>query len=284
MGLTDVISGVMEEFDKRKDKSDVWEKLRKKLKKKGFKEGCDKITAELGDEGAYEFLEVWDALDEHLNKSDYNWNKYDNIRSIKEVSKISNIKETIKFLGEAGYALPYYKEESNIYVNLQNGIQFFKMFEEKSLHKKCASVFKALKNLNYKDINSYITPAPAQLDYIIRIACFKDDVAGAIYILASKGYKIDETIGINKLDSNNIKKITEEGKESIPVYLYNEGNAKLFQEYFNGLEAEKKKSVLKSVLDYETKTGSEGSNNRKQNREWLEKDYTDLLREVGFED
>lgn len=287
MGLTDTIEKAIKDFEKRKDKSEVWEKLRKKLKKKGFKDCCEGIIADLGNDGAYEFLEVWDTLDEHLNKNGYDWDgncKNDNIKHIKILSEIEGVKEIIKVLSEIGYELPTCKEEYKTCIHIGGSIQFFKTLEKEGLYKKCASVFKAFKNLGYQKMNSYVTLPSTQLDHLIRIAYLKEDAAGAIYILANKGYKIDGAIGINKVDFKNIEKITEEGKERIPIYLYNEGDAKIFQDYFNCLETKKKKSVLKSILDYETKTESEGSNNRKLNREWLEKDYKDLLREVGFED
>lgn len=287
MGLTETIEKVIKDFDKRKDKSDVWEKLKDKLKKEGFRDPS-KIIADLGDDGAYEFLEVWGALDEHLKKKDYDWggscNGY-NIDSIKTISKMEGAKGIIRILSEIGYQLPTYIEDRKSHVRVGDEcVQFFKTLEKEGLYKNCTSIIKALKNLDYKDINSYETPAHAQLEYFIKIACIKEDPAGAMYILASKGYKIDKTIGLNKLDLSNIEKIAKEGKEEILVYLYNEVNTRLFQEYFNNLEAEKKKSTLKSILDYETKTELEGSNNRKLNREWLEKDYKDLLREIGFED
>src|SRR4030043_326422 len=99
MGLTDIIEKAVKDFEKRKNKPEVWEKLRKKLKKKGFKDCCDSIIAELGNDGAYEFLEVWDTLDEYLNRNDHHWDgsmKRENITNIKTLSEIEGIKDMIK--------------------------------------------------------------------------------------------------------------------------------------------------------------------------------------------
>lgn len=291
MSLTDTVSGVMEEFNKRKNKSEIWETLEKKLKKAGFKDWYNQMIKETDSLGAYEFLKVWDAIDEHLNKKKIStWAaKNRSFEMMKALSKLDDIEEVIKTLGESGYELPNYKE--NVFIHhvflSENSLKIFEMLAKDGLYKKYGSVFKALKKLGYKEITNYAKSTYTQLSLLINIASLEGDVAGAIYVLANNGYKIDDPTGINKSDFNSIKKITEEdekekseGKGGIPLYLYKTGDTEMFQKYFNSLEAGKKKSVLKLILDYETKEGSD----KNQIQEWLEKNYKPLIREVGFED
>lgn len=267
----------------------------KKLKKNGYKENgseYDEVMGEISLVGAYSFLQVWEALDKHINKDKRKWGGYSNYRmqtarAIKELCKINDIEKVIEVVGETGYdTLSTYSGEIFTYVCLsETNLQIFKNFAENDLYKKYGSVFKAIKKLGYKDIKSYDTSTINQLDNLTEISKLDGDIIGAIYTLAANGYQIDQIVGISKIDIQNIKQIIKKSKKEnleneIPIYLYESKNPELFQEYFNSLEAENKKSVLRSILGYEAKKDT-SSNNQAQG--WLEKEYKDLLREVGFE-
>lgn len=295
MGLTDIISGLMEEHNKRKSSSENWDILKKKLKKNGYKENgaeYDEVMGEISLVGAYSFLQVWEALDKHINKDKHKWGGHRNLRiqttkAIKELCKINNIEKVIEVVGETGYdALSTYSGDIFTYVHLSNeNLQIFKNFAENDSYKKYSSVFKAIKKLSYKNIKSYDTSTLNQLDNLTEISKLEGDTIGAIYTLAANNYQIDQVVGISKIDIQNIKQIIEKSKEEnseneIPIYLYENKNPELFQEYFNNLEAGKKKSTLKSILDYDSKTEPEEPS--KQNREWLEKNYASLIKEITF--
>ena len=76
----------------------------------------------------------------------------------------------------------------------------------------------------------------------------------------------------------------EESQNSkIPIYLYENMDSEIFQDYFNNLSRKDKKLVLESILDYEVKEEPRNPT-RRQNQSWLEETYRDLLKEVGFLD
>lgn len=291
MGLKDTIREVVEDFNKRKNKSEVWETLEKKLIKNGFKEQYNKMMNDMDSLEAYEFLKVWDAIEEHLNKKKATWTyKGKSFEGIKALSELDDVEDVIKILADSGYKLESYIDfpipKTNIYLTT-NDIKIFKTLAKDGLYKKYGLVFKALNKFGYKRISGYKNRY-TQVDRLISLANLEGDAVGAIYVLVNNGYKIDDSTGISKLDIRSIKKITEEDekekteeKDGIPIYLYNTGDAELFQDYFNSLETENKKSVLKSILEYETKQELQEQN---KIRNWLEKSYEHMIREVGFED
>lgn len=297
MGLTDTIEEVIEDFKKRNNEPEIWDILKKKLKKRGFNYKDDYYDYEdlviegISSVGANRFLKVWDTINQYLNKNNYKWNAnsdYEKIKKsfevMKTLSEIDDIEEIIKILAETGYELLTTQYNNQVFLpekslNLFNALAKDKMYKEYNL------VFKTIKRLGYKDIKSYETSSSTQLDYLIEIASLKKDAVGAIYTLVSKSYQIDKIGGINTRDLKIIENIVEEdkkekteGKGGIPIYLYNTGNVELFQDYFNSLETEKKKSVLKSILDNESK--EENSN---QIKGWLENNCENMLKEVSFE-
>lgn len=289
MSLKDTITEVVEDFNKRKNKSEVWETLEKKLIKNGLKKEYQKMVNKMDSSEAYELLKVWDALDEHFNKKKHRWNNIKNVEMMETLSEIDDIEEAIKTLADSGYVLNSFMPSpiSTVIYLEKEDIEFFKALAKDGLFQKYDSVFKTLSKFGYKSISNYKNMYD-QADYLLRMACLEGDVMGSIYVLANSGYKIDGTLGLNRLDLKNIKKITEknkkeisEGKGGIPIYLYNTGNLEIFQDYFISLKAGNKKSVLKSVLEYEIKQELQEQN---KIRDWLEKDYENLIREVGFKD
>lgn len=289
MGLTDTVTEVVKDFNKRKNKSEVWETLEKKMKKSGFKDEYNKLLHELDSYEAYEFLRVWDVINQHLNKKEIKWgDKDETYGMIKTLSKIENIEDVIKTIAYSGYELYIISATpfgTDIYLH-KDDVKIFETLAKDGLYKKYDSVFKVLNKFGYKGVNSYKN-MPTQVDHIISLAGLEGDVLGAIYILVNNGYQIDEFVGLNRLDLKGIERILEEnekeiseGKGGIPVYLYNTGNLELFQDYFTSLTMSDKKSVLKSILEYETKQEPQEHN---KIRDWLEKDYESLIREVGFE-
>lgn len=296
MSLTDKIEEVIEGSKKRNNEPEIWETLKKKLKKRGFNyEGdyfnCkDLIIEGISSVGANRFLKFWDAINEYLNKNNHRWiNENEKIKKsfevMKTLSEIDDIVEVIKTIAEIGYEIPTCYNDQ-VFLN-EEILNLFNALAKDEMYKEYASIFRALKRVGYKDIKSYDTSGPAQLDYLTKIACLKKDAVGAIYVLASKGYQIDKVGGISTRDLKNIEKIVgedkeekSEGKGGIPVYLYNTGNVELFQDYFTSLKIGDKKSVLKSILDHETVTEWEKPSD--QNREWLEKNYEGLIKELTF--
>ncbi len=290
MGLTDTVTEVLEDFNKRKNKSEVWETLEKKLKKAGFKDEYNKLIHELDSYEAYEFLKVWGAINQHLNEKEIRWgNRDEAYKVMKTLSKLDDIEDVIRTITYSGYELHVYKDipfGTDIYLH-KDDVKIFETLAKDGLYKKYDSVFKALNKFGYRGVNSYKNMS-TQVEYITNLASLGGDVLGAIYILVNNGYQIDEVVGLNRLDLKGIERILEEnekevseGKGGIPVYLYNTGNLELFQDYFTSLKMSDKKSVLKSILEYETKQESQEHN---KIRDWLEKDYESLIREVGFED
>lgn len=290
MSLTDTVTDVMEDFSKRRNKSETWAALETKLKKIGLGEVYNKLIREIDSSEAYKLLKVWDMVDERLNKKKLTWGcrKRKTFEVIRALSEIEDIEEVIKTLEDSGFELPPYKD---IFTYTFLDIDHLKLFESLSKDKsyeRYGPVSKALNKLDYKGPNGYPKSKQIQLEHLTNIISLKGDVAGAMYVLANNLYKIDETVGLDSLDIKSIKKIiaedekeASEGKGGIPVYLYNTGNLEMFQDYFNSLKTENKKSVLKSILEYETK--EERKENNKA-REWLEKNYECLIREIGFED
>ncbi|MDP2907591.1 MAG: hypothetical protein Q8O03_06630, partial [Nanoarchaeota archaeon] len=72
MGLTNIITKIIEDSDKIKNTSETWDLLKKKLKKNGYKEDSaeyDNAMGEISLVGAHKILEVWEALDKHVNKN-----------------------------------------------------------------------------------------------------------------------------------------------------------------------------------------------------------------------
>ncbi len=207
---------------------------------------------------------------------------------MKTLSELDDIEGVIKTLADSGYLLNSYMPSpiSTVTYLIEEDIRLFKTLAKDGLFKKYDSVFKTLSKLGYKSTSDYKNMYN-QAAYLLSIACLEGDVIGAIYVLANNGYKTDGTFGLNRLDLKNIKKITEKsnketskGKDGIPVYLYNTGNTEIFHNYFISLKAGNKKSVLKSILEYETKQELQEHN---KIRDWLEKNYESLIREVGFE-
>lgn len=296
MSLTDTIKEVVEEANKRKNKQDIWKTLEEKLKKeKSIKKEFNNLIHEIDNLEAYKILKVWDAVDEHLNKKKHGlgYRAYRTFNALKELAKIDYIEEVIKTLGDSSFEMPTYRDILTYTYLDENHVKFFGTLAKDELYKKYGPLSKALNKLGYKGINNYSKPPQNQIEHFITTISLKGDVEGAMYVLAANGYKIDESAGLDYLDIKNVKKVIEEdekekleGKGGIPIYLYNTGNAELFQDYFNGLEIEKKKSILRSILDYETKDAKDcllrGSET--QIRCWLEKDYENLIREIGFED
>lgn len=289
MSIKDTIAEVLEDFNKRKNKSEVWETLEKKMKKSGFKEEYNKIIHQLDSYEAYEFLRVWDAINQHLNKKEIGWGgKDETFEMMKALSKIDDIEDIIKTIAYSGYELhtcKYTLFGTDIYL-CKDDVKIFETLAKDGLYKKYDSVFKVLNKFGYKEVNSYKN-MHTQVEYITSLAGLEGDVLGAIYILVNNGYQIDEVVGLNRLDLKGIERILEEnekeiseGKGGIPVYLYNTGNLELFQDYFISMKTGDKKSVLKSILEYETKQEPQEHN---KIRDWLEKDYESLIREVGFE-
>lgn len=281
MKLTNLITGMVDN-KKRTDNLETWTVLKEKLKKNKYnnQDDVDKIIEEISLAGPDKFLKVWDLLDKYLNKEGDKWsggNKNRNIKMMKELCKINNIEEIIETLGKIGYvlAINYY----TVFIP-EDDLKIFEKFAKDKLYEKCALSFKALKKLGYQSIKSYETPKSTQLGYILEISSLKGNVTGAIYALASNGYQIDQVAGINKLDIQNIKQVIKEAekeKGGISIFLYEKGNLEIFQDYFNNLKVEDRKSALESILEYD----KENSNN-KEIIKWLEETYKDLLKEVGF--
>lgn len=293
MSLKDALKEVVEDFNKRRNKSEVWKTLEEKLKKAGFKSEYEEMVHETDTFEAYEFLKIWDAINEHLNKKGYTWsNKRRTFEIMKTLSKIDDIEEVIKTVAGTGYELYHFINDPVFrfknYICLQETeLEIFETLAKDGLYKKYDSVFKALSKFGYKNINGY-KDRHTQLSRLISLASLEGDVVGAIYALANTNHKIDYAEGLVKLDIKSIKKIIEEdekerteGKGGISVYLYNYGNLELFQDYFISLKVGDKKSVLKSILEYETKQEPQEQN---KVRDWLEKNYKNLIREIGFED
>ena len=296
MSLTDVIEEVMEDFNKRNNKLDVWKELEKRMKKEGIKNRYNRLIHEIDSTEAYKILKVWDAVDEHLNKKKLKLGclARSTFDIFKDLSEIDGVEEVIKALGDSGFEMVTYKDIGS-YARLdQEHIKFFETFAKNGLYKRYAPLSNALSKLGYKGINNYSKSkySQDQIYYLTSIVSLEGDVEGAMYVLATRGYKIDESIGLNSLDIKIISKVVEEdkkeiseGKGGIPIYLYNTGNVELFQDYFNDLEIEKKKSVLRLILDYESKVKDALLRTSEiEIRCWLEKNYESLLREVGFED
>jgi hypothetical protein len=292
MGLTNIITKIIEDSDKIKNTSETWDLLKKKLKKNGYKEDSaeyDNAMGEISLVGAYKILEVWEALDKHVNKNGNKWGGYsDNrrrsINMMRKVCEIDNIKEVIKALGETGYdSLEVYGGDVYTYVYLSDkNLETFKMFAEKGLYKKYSQVFNAFKKLGYKDIRSYDTSSQNQLDYLVEISKLNGEPAGAIYALASNGYQIDQVVGVSKRDVQNIKQIIEEAqneKGGISVYLYEKGILEMFKDYFNNLSGEDKKTAMGLILDHEDKESSKGM---EEIQKWLEENHKDILTEAGL--
>lgn len=291
MSLKDIVTKIIEDSDKKKNTPDTWENLKKKLKKSGYKENdsreYDETIGEISTVGAYKFLQVWETLDKYINKKGNKWGgsySKENVAGIVQLCKIDNIEEVIRVLGETGYdELSTWTGDFLTHVYVSNGdIRLFKTFSEGGLYQKYEVVFKAIKNLGYKGIKSYDTSAPTQLEYLTSISRLNGAV-GAVYALASNGYRIDSFIGLSKIDVHNIKQIIEEAqneKGGMPVYLYEKGDLKIFQEYFNSISIESKKSALESILKYDNK--EETSKSREEIQKWLEESYKDLLTEAGF--
>lgn len=288
MSLTDAVKEVVEDFDKRKNKQGVWGALEKRMKKEDLKWRYEQLIHEIDALEAYKILKVWDAFDEHLNKKKLGLgsNARRTFEELKKLSEIDGIEEVIKTLADSGFEMPSYKDIFTYAPRLEHEhTKFFMALAKDELYKKYGPLSKALSKLGYKG-GSYSKALQNQTEHLTTIISLKGDAEGAVYVLAANDYKIDESAGLDYLDIKNIKKIIEEdekekseGKGGIPVLLYNTGNAELFQDYFNSLETEEKKSVLRLILDYEPK---EETNN--QIKEWLEKNHENLLREVGFED
>lgn len=296
MSLIDIVKEVIEDFDKRKNKQDVWETLQKKMKKAGLKERYNKLIHEIESLEAYKILKVWDAVDEHLNKKKLKLGCYarSTFDIFKELSEIDGIEEVIKILGDSGFEMLTYKDLGT-YARLDpEHIKLFSTLAKDETYKRYGRLSKALSKLGYKGVNNYSKHSRYQIEPLTTLVSLEGDIEGAMYVLATKGYKIDESVGLDYLDIRTIKKILKEdekekseGKGGIPIYLYNTGNVELFQDYFNSLKAENKKSILRSILDYETKEEPKEPllrESKNQIREWLEKDYENLIREVGFED
>lgn len=292
MALTDIIKRIIEDSDKKKNTPEIWELLKKKLKKNGYKEnGCeyDNIMAEVGLAGAYNILQVWETLDKHINKGGNKWGGHDeyrkeNIIMMKKLCEIDNIREVIETLGETGYnILKIYSGDVYTYVRLSDdNLNTFKKFAENDLYKKYAQVFNALKKLDYKDIKSYDTSTQNQLNYLVEISKLNGDPVGAIYVLAANNYQIDQVIGVSKIDLNNIQQIIEESKNEkggIPIYLYEKGHIEMFKDYFNNLSREDKKTALGLMLDHEDKESSKGMEDIQK---WLEENHKDILTEAGL--
>lgn len=292
MALTNIIKKIMEDSDKKKNTPDMWEVLKKKLKKSGYKESedreCDETLGEISTVGAYKFLQVWETLDKYINKKGNKWGgsySKENVAGIVRLCGIDNIEEIIRILGETGYdELATWNGGfyTHVYIS-ERAIELFKTFAEDDLYKKYDMVFKTIKNLGYKGIKSYDTSASTQLGYLTKISKLDGDPIGAIYVLASNSYQIDQFIGLSKIDIQNIKQIIEEAqneKGGIPIYLYEKGTPEIFKEYFNSLSVASKKSALESILKYDNK--EETSNSREEIQKWLEESYKDMLTEVGF--
>ncbi len=290
MGLANIIAKIIEDSDKRKNTSETWDALKKKLRKSGYKEGnpdYDQAMGEISIVGAYNFLQVWEALDKYVNKNGNKWggyNKNDNITRMKKLCEIDNIEEIIKTVGETGYDnLATCSGDVYTYVYLSNeNVATFKTLAENGLYQKYDLVFKALKKLGYKDIKSYDTSSETQLNYLIDASKLGGDAAGAIYVLAANGYQIDQFIGVSKVDLNNIQQIIEESKNEkggIATYLYEKGHIEMFKDYFNNLSREDKKTAMGLILDHEDKEPSKGVEDIQK---WLEENHKDILTEAGL--
>ena len=246
--------------------------------------------SDLYNDGAYEFLKVWDILEEHINKKGYRWRNYNSFKVIKELSKIDGIEDIIKTLSIIGYELRTIKVDFTNYVYfLEKDSDIFKTLAEAELYKEYIVRFKALKSLGYEDIKSYKSSAKIQLGRLVKIAKIQGDVVGAIYVLASKGYKIDQATGIGKFDIQNLEKVAgevdkekSEGKNGVPIYLYEKGNLEVFQDYFESLGYDDKKLVLESILDYQPEEGRQETDGGVIIQKWLEENYLNLIKEVGF--
>jgi len=292
MGLTRIITKIMEDSEKRKNTSETWELLKKKLKKNSYKEGSeeyDKAMGEISQIGAYNILGVWEALDKYINKNGNRWGgtsnyRDENITMMRKLCEIENVEEVIKTLGETGYdSLKTYSGDVYTYVRLSdNNLEAFKMFSSNGLYKRYSKVFNALKNLGYKDIKSYDTTTKNQLDYLVEISKLNGDAVGAVHVLASNGYQIDQVIGVSRRDVQNVTQIIGEAKNEkggIPAYLYEKGILKTFQDYFTGLSNEDKKSAIGTLLEYEAKEPTEGM---KGIQKWIEENHKELLAEAGL--
>lgn len=289
MTLTDAIKKIME--DSGKNTSETWKLLKKKLRKNGYSEGgseYDDVMAEIGLAGAHNILKVWEALDKHINKEGKKWGgrgryKKQNMVLMRKLCEIDNIEEVIETLGETGYDSLGTWTDVRTYVHLsEDNIGTFKKFAENKLYKKYIQTFNTLKKLGYKDIKSYDTSTQNQLDHLTEISKLDGNPIGAIYILASNGCQIDQVIGISKRDILNIKHIIKEVKNEkggIPVYLYEKGNIEVFQDYFNSLNKEGKKTALGLILEYGAK---EPSKSMEDIQKWIEETHKDILIESGF--
>jgi len=66
------------------------------------------------------------------------------------------------------------------------------------------------------------------------------------------------------------------------IYLYEQGNIEIFQEYFNSLNSEDREPILKSILNYKSKTDSSNLNKSREIQEWLEQEYSKEIKKLTF--
>lgn len=299
MALNNIVEEVLNDLNDMPKHVEALEKIKKKLKKEGFKESYNEIVRNLDIREVIEFLKVWEKLDALFNKKRYPWGgsndrRDDSFKVMKELSKMDNAEEMLEALAESGYRLKIYNHPDKIlnatYIHLveYEDLRTFQKFIKEDFYKKYYTAFKALKKIGYQNIDNYSESSRSvQFDNLIAISRLEGDVVGAIYILASRDYKVDKEMGITTAELQGIEKIVkgiheEKSKEieGIHIYLYEAGNVKVFQDYFTNLSSKDKEKVLKSLLEYENKDTE--TNNSQEITNWLEENYKELLKEVAF--
>lgn len=286
-GLNDIRNLASKEAAKKVDS------LKKEIKKEGNFRLFERLSnSELG-----QFLKFFKKFQSCFNPGKKRLDFYkpyqENIIELYRMrGDLENMMET---LADSGYKLDrYFNIDLRIVKSVfQGDINIFEDLLRNDLFKKYSAVFNALKKgLGYKSVSSYGKREEMrnQTGTIIKLSQSDGDIVGAIYVLASNDYKINEKRGIIKSEVEFIENITKEiekGKSrregGSHIYLYKKGNVEIFKKYFSDLSSNDKGRVLESIFKYEYNSDEQNmGSNKKGIQEWLEKEYPEIVREIGI--
>lgn len=290
MELDDVVKAVLNEA---KTQLDEWHWFRKKLKDRGFKDDEQqldsyKYKADIGE--AESFLKVLDKLEEKFDYKIKDFSDYLQRYQFEKILELSRLKGDVLGMLDAlactGYKLGSVDVGSFFiihkpYIEAKN-YDLFKSLLKNNLFEKYLAVFKAFRNAfgcEYKDFSR--SKQSEHIDNIIKFSELDGDVRGAIYILASNNYMIEqETESIQK-DMKKIEKIVKaleneksENPNIVYLYLYKKSDTELFKKIFSDLSTEEKRSALEAIFNCDQ--------HNEKTIKWLEDEYSDLIKEVGF--
>ncbi len=289
MELDDTLEKLVEDLKVSTSKKlEDWKSLEKDLEKRKLADYEERIKKVSLDE-AGKILAVLNKLEEHFgygriySEVSLTGGSPVQFSRVLELSKLKGgVCGMLDTLADAGYTLNEYKEKKDntmIRYLTEKDIVLFKRLMKNDAYKKFHEIFKTLKRTLGYENKTFSSNYHSEIENLIELTRIKGDVTGAICLLAHKGYSIKKEIGLTENHVETIEYITrvmlKEDDNGISIlYLYKKLKPELFEEYFSNISQEKKKKVLEKIFE-----------SGYQNEEvitWLDKNYPDLIREVGF--